>query len=128
MLWNPLLHTTIVESNMKSMEDTESYVVFYNNGVADGLHYPQEDAELQSNVKTMQDRLEANWNAIETAKILEGLTVHSRQKYTGALCVSGPAAKIDELKAFLEEKNLGTVVPNNVVCGADGAMESRNHL
>ena len=93
----------------------KSFVVFYNNGVSEGLSYPREEEALANNQEVMRERLETNWNQMEAAKVLEGLIVHSRQKCIGALCVSGPQEKIDQLKVFLEEKNLGTVVPNEVM-------------
>ena len=93
----------------------KSFVVFYNNGVADGLSYPSGEDEKESNARTMKERLETHWSQIEVAKVLKGLVIHSRQEFTGSLCVSGSQEQIDQLKAFLEEKNLGTIVPNEVM-------------
>ncbi len=93
----------------------KSFAVFYNNGVSEGLSYPRGEEALANNQKVMKERLGANWSQMEAAKVLEGLVVHSRQEFIGALCVSGPQEKIDQLKVFLEEKNLGTVIPNEVM-------------
>ncbi len=99
----------------------KSFAVFYNNGVSEGLSFPKGEEALASNQKVMKERLSTNWSQMESAKVLEGLVVHSRQELIGSLCVSGPEEKVDQLKAFLEEKNLGTVVPNEVIFkGAEG--------
>jgi hypothetical protein len=93
----------------------KSFVVFYNNGVTNGLSDLRGEKALQANQKIIEERLEANWAQVEGAKVLEGLTVHSRQELIGTLCVSGSQETIDRLKTFLEEKKLGTVVQNRVM-------------
>lgn len=90
----------------------KSFTVFYNRGVLEELSTLGEKEAVVSKQTIMKQRLEKNLSQIEVAKVLEGLIVHNRQELIGSLCVSGPQEKIDQLKAFLEEKNLGTVVPN----------------
>lgn len=93
----------------------KTFSVFYNNGVTDNLSFPNTEDETKNTIATIEERLKANWNQIEAAKVLEGLVVLSRQKAIGTLCVSGPQEKVDQLKTFLEEKNLGTVSPNEAI-------------
>ena len=75
---------------------------------------PKTDAERDGGLEVINGRLEANWQQLEVSKMLEGLTLLSRQKTIGTCCVSGPLEKVEALKAFLEEKKIGSVMIEDV--------------
>jgi hypothetical protein len=93
----------------------KSFAVFYNKGVADGLSIPRSKEDAERNAGILKERLAANLEQLVVAKMLDGLIIHSRQELMGTLCVSGPESDIDRLKAFLEERALGTVLPNEMI-------------
>jgi hypothetical protein len=59
-----------------------------------------------------------NWNKLEVAGVLEGLTVRSRQEFEGTCCLSGIEGKISILQEFLNKEKLGSVFPSDVVVSA----------
>jgi hypothetical protein len=93
----------------------KSFVATYNEGVTDGLAFPRTGEERGANIRIIKDRLEVNWAQLESATILEGLQVLSRQQLIGTLCVSGSDQQIEKLEAFLRERNLGAVMENKTM-------------
>lgn len=89
-----------------------TFLATYAEGVTEGLSWPNTDDEKKNNASVMKQRLASNWQQLEVAKVLDGLTIHSRQEFIGTFCFSGPQEKIDALKTFLKESKLGTVTPN----------------
>ncbi|MBM3231296.1 hypothetical protein FJZ28_03130 [Candidatus Peregrinibacteria bacterium] len=96
------------------------YSVIYIRGVTDGLSEPRGDEEIERrNEKILKERLAERWDQMESERLLQGLTVITRQGCL--LCVSGPDHEIDNLMRFLEERQWGTVVPKVVtIIGAKG--------
>ncbi|MBI1812453.1 hypothetical protein HY285_00655 [Candidatus Peregrinibacteria bacterium] len=96
----------------------KSYIADYYKGIREGLTIPRGEEAAKENRRIMRERLQTNWATIQSAGILDDLTVHSRQEFMGIFCVSGPEEKISALTRFLLENNLGTVVSNEVIVGA----------
>ncbi len=97
-------------AGLGTLSPMESFSAYYSNGVAKDLQKSKDKEVLKMNGRIIRERLEANWSQLEQAKMLDGLIVHSRQVFTGMFYVSGRPEKITQLKTFLEEKNLGTVI------------------
>lgn len=85
------------------------YIGFYTGGVTKGLQLPRSEEEKTANAKMMHERLEENWRQIEVAKVLEGMTLHSRQELIGTFCISGPDDAIEKLRQFLAAQKIGGV-------------------
>ena len=73
----------------------KSYPVFYNDGATEGVPMPKSETEREQGLQVINERLESNWQQIEASKMLEGLTLLSRQNFMGTCCVAGPLEKVE---------------------------------
>lgn len=102
-----------------------NYSVFYNKNVNDGSVRPAESAEvIQRNVANQEQRLAANWSALESSKLLNGLTILFHFKSIGVMTVTGEEGAIKTLDAFLKSQNIGSAGEQIRVRPAEEALRN----
>lgn len=90
------------------MSKSSQYLVSINE--PEGLTKPhgenrKEIARL--NGETIARNVDVRVAQLETAGILEGITIHAKMGFLGCLSVNGPEDKIENLKHYLNDNNIG---------------------
>lgn len=98
-------------------EQEREYVVTYRGGsiprvektLSDLARFGTQATPAESGSLLMDSNLQ-NFEAMERAGVLEGITINLRSDFIGVLHVAGPDEAIAQLKTFVEDNGLGDVV------------------
>ncbi len=81
----------------------------------EGLQEPRGENHKEiarQNGEAITGNFDARLQQLETAGVLEGITVYAKMRFVSCLSVDGPKEKIERLQQYLRESGLGDLCEN----------------